>query len=221
MRQMNNNALRETSKLSLRRALQRANLSIGREPMTLRLARAIDSLSIDAVLDVGANVGQFAALLRSAGFSGRIVSFEPLPEAFDALSWRASRDSYWEARQIAVGEPDGTPTIHVSRNSYSSSLLAVNETQVTAAPDSIVVQDVRLGCWPTTVAHAGSIRLGGTASVSPSNHSQGSPPTSTTGRNGRSSRSTRTATRARSSDGAGDLVEELTAMQLEMSFVPL
>jgi hypothetical protein len=127
MRQVNKNALRETGKLSLRHALQRANLSIGREPMNF-VSRELSTACRSIGPGRGANVGQLAALLRSTGFSGRIVSFEPLPEAFDALSRRASRDSYWEARQIAVGERAGTPPSTFRETSYSSSLHAVNVT---------------------------------------------------------------------------------------------
>ena len=48
---------------------------------------------IDLLLDVGANEGQYAVRMRRAGFAGRIVSFEPLSEAFAVLERRARRRS--------------------------------------------------------------------------------------------------------------------------------
>lgn len=60
-----------------------------------QLLKALNRFDIDLVLDVGANVGQFASELRSVGYKGNLVSFEPLSAAHMALSEAASRDSRW------------------------------------------------------------------------------------------------------------------------------
>ncbi|HXU82134.1 MAG TPA: FkbM family methyltransferase, partial [Polyangia bacterium] len=57
---------------------------------------------IDAVLDVGANVGQYALLLRSWGYRGRIISFEPLSAQFQQLKAQADRDPAWEVFNIGL-----------------------------------------------------------------------------------------------------------------------
>lgn len=54
--------------------------------------RQLQSHRVSAVLDVGANSGQYARGLRGAGFAGRIVSFEPLPGPFAVLQRSASTD---------------------------------------------------------------------------------------------------------------------------------
>src|SRR5687768_10945849 len=63
-------------------------------------------LGIDLVLDVGANEGYTGAEFRSHGYTGRIVSFEPLSRTFRGLQRAASGDSLWECRQLALGDCD-------------------------------------------------------------------------------------------------------------------
>jgi len=141
----------EAAKLGLRRALGKADLSIGRDPYSHRVTRALTHHGIDTVIDVGANVGQYAALLRASGYRGHIVSVEPLDSAFAALSARAAKDPHWTALQNGVGEAPGTIDINISANSYSSSVLDINDAHLDAAPDSRYVgtQQIEL----TTVAH--------------------------------------------------------------------
>jgi FkbM family methyltransferase len=94
------------------------------------------SSEVDLVLDVGANTGQYACALRSRGFTGRIVSFEPLPDAFAKLERKAQLDPLWEARQLALGDRDDIVTMNVSKNSVSSSILPMRRLAERAAPDS-------------------------------------------------------------------------------------
>ena len=77
-------------------------------------ARLLASERIDLLLDVGANEGQYALRMRRAGFQGRIVSFEPLSDAFAALERRAAGDPSWEARRLALSDADGSAAIHVA-----------------------------------------------------------------------------------------------------------
>jgi hypothetical protein len=56
------------------------------------LRRFLQTLQIDCVVDVGANNGQYADLVRSIGYRGPIVSFEPIPELAKALTARSASD---------------------------------------------------------------------------------------------------------------------------------
>jgi FkbM family methyltransferase len=91
---------------------------------------------IDLVLDVGANVGQFAIELRRSGYRGRIVSFEPLADAFAELQIAARGDASWRVVKLALGADKGTSVINRAANVESSSFLAMLPRHLEAAPHS-------------------------------------------------------------------------------------
>jgi len=95
---------------------------------------------IDLVLDVGANVGQFGAALRSVGYRRRIVSFEPLSEAFEGLAPATAGDPLWEALPVALGATHRKAAdLHVSQDLEASSLLEMEERHVRHWPPSAYV----------------------------------------------------------------------------------
>ena len=69
-----------------------------------QLAFTLRQQAIDAVIDVGANTGQYATRLRAAGWAGPILSFEPIPEVHRQLAEQAAADPDWEvAPPMAMG----------------------------------------------------------------------------------------------------------------------
>ena len=79
-------------------------------------------LDVDCVFDVGANVGQYAIMLRKcAEYRGRIVSFEPNPYALDTLQAAAARDPNWHVEPIALGGAPGTAEFHAYEESVFGS----------------------------------------------------------------------------------------------------
>lgn len=99
--------------------------------------RLLTSVGIDVVIDVGANVGQFAKGLRNPiGYTGQIISFEPLPDAFAELQAAADSDPDWEVHRLAIGDQVGHLPINVSRNRVSSSFLPITAASTAVEPAS-------------------------------------------------------------------------------------
>ena len=88
--------------------------------------RPIDFLrsrNIDLVIDVGANVGQYAQSLRNDAYAGWIVSFEPIAAAYEELAALANKDARWKALNMALGDKEGVANINVSQSPVFSSIL--------------------------------------------------------------------------------------------------
>jgi FkbM family methyltransferase len=102
-----------------------------------RIVTLCSAHAIDTVLDVGANVGDYAKELFEAGFRGRVLSFEPLGAAHAILQRRAARVERWDAApRMAVGDRDDRVKIHVANNLTSSSLREMLPAHLRAAPES-------------------------------------------------------------------------------------
>jgi FkbM family methyltransferase len=102
-----------------------------------RRRKLFDSYGIDLILDVGANIGQFAHQMRTdLGYTGKIISFEPLSSAFELLRNKASGDPKWEVINFALGEVSTMAEINIAGNSYSSSLLNMLPSHTIIAPKS-------------------------------------------------------------------------------------
>lgn len=79
---------------------------------------------IDTVIDVGANEGQYGKMLRNIGFTGTILSFEPLSDAYQILSTRARSDKNWHTYNFALGDREEELDLNVTNyNDFSSFLL--------------------------------------------------------------------------------------------------
>ncbi len=110
-----------------------------------QLLKGLDHFGVDLVFDIGANTGQFASELRSVGYKGRLISFEPLPEACQALMTAAVRDPLWQVHpQSALGDMDGEIMINIAGNSVSSSILPMLEAHSTAAKGSAFIGKVKV-----------------------------------------------------------------------------
>jgi FkbM family methyltransferase len=109
------------------------------------LTQFLEFTKPNTVFDIGANIGQYALMLRKCGYAGPIVSFEVQSEEYQKLTEVAARDPLWKvAPRCALGRSKGETEINVAGNSLSSSLLPMLESHLQAAPDSRYVAKDRV-----------------------------------------------------------------------------
>jgi FkbM family methyltransferase len=112
-------------------------------PLLIRLLREQNA---DVVFDVGANRGGFVDRLRGAGYEGRVISFEPLPEPFAVLARRAADDRRWDAAEAALSDVAGRePMRRSGSGDVTSSLLGTADALVQALPEAAPGEQVEVG----------------------------------------------------------------------------
>jgi FkbM family methyltransferase len=128
----------KSAKRSVRDLISSAGLNLTLHNQSYEHSRAnlIKSHNVDLVVDVGANIGQYAKSLRRNGYLGQIISFEPLPDAFAVLSRKFSRDRNWRGFNAACGESSGRLNMNVSMDSVCSSLSAPTQDFVQSLPSA-------------------------------------------------------------------------------------
>lgn len=119
-------------------------LHLPTDPIVRQQLDLLKRHNINLIFDIGANTGQYGQRLRKLGFKGRIVSFEPLPDAFQQIRKLAYQDEDWSVVNTAMGNFTGEAIINVSRNSYSSSMLDVLPAHLESAPESAYVDKVNV-----------------------------------------------------------------------------
>jgi len=83
---------------------------------------------VDLILDVGANKGQYGKFLRFLGYTGDIISFEPLPPVFQILADAAKDDPRWTVVNLGLGDKREEKVINFhSQSSDFSSILTINK----------------------------------------------------------------------------------------------
>lgn len=109
----------------------------------IAVGQLIEATGPRIVIDVGANTGQFASWVRSSGYTGQLVSFEPQPKEHAVLVEAAESDPAWIiAPRCALGAAEGNAQLNIAGNSYSSSLLEMLDRHSDNAPASVYVDTV-------------------------------------------------------------------------------
>ena len=106
------------------------------ESNDFRLNHFLKINDIDCVLDVGANIGQYANNLRRIGYKKKIISFEPLSSAYKILRNKSVKDELWTSYNYGIGEENKEVNINISKNSYSSSILNILPLHTESEPQS-------------------------------------------------------------------------------------
>jgi len=132
--------------LQLNKVLHHFGVQLARSPSgpEWRRTRLMAAKGITAVIDVGANEGQYGRRLRQLGYGGSIYSYEPLPAAFARLRECSQSDQRWRAFNLAVGDAAGRVNLNVAANSESSSILAITRSHLDAEPRSETVASVEV-----------------------------------------------------------------------------
>lgn len=89
------------------------------------------------VIDVGANVGQFAIASAKTFPGAKVYSFEPAPDCVESLRSNTRALSGIEIFPVAVGDTSGTVELHVNRHAHSSSLLPLDARHRDAFPEAV------------------------------------------------------------------------------------
>jgi len=93
---------------------------------TRNIVHIFSNEGIDTVLDIGANRGQFAERIRSGGYRGKIVSFEPNLDAHAVLERASRRDPNWTvAEPFALGDVAGTAMLAIPDDFSLGSILSL------------------------------------------------------------------------------------------------
>ncbi|MDB5888958.1 MAG: methyltransferase FkbM family protein [Rhodocyclales bacterium] len=89
------------------------------------LAALFEQYRVEAVIDVGANEGQYRNFLRSeVPYHGPILSYEPQPACFQKLHDNANGDGAWHVRDLALGSEPGELSLNIMEASVFTSFLA-------------------------------------------------------------------------------------------------
>lgn len=96
------------------------------------------------VLDVGANVGQFAVASAKLFPNVRVHSFEPVPDCAERLRNNVSGLENVTVHPFALGDAEGEVPFHVNAYSYSSSVLPLAQAHRNTFPDARETQVIKV-----------------------------------------------------------------------------
>jgi len=96
------------------------------------------------VLDVGANIGQFAIASAKLIPNVKVYSFEPEPDSFKKLRKNVSNLSNIKIYPIAIGDVTGYVDFNVNTYSQASSILPLSMARQEAFPDARIANTIKV-----------------------------------------------------------------------------
>ncbi|MBC9929416.1 FkbM family methyltransferase [Chitinophaga qingshengii] len=115
-------------------ALLRGGASIASTQLVYNCSHYIRSLH--TILDVGANIGQFALAVAHRYPQARIYSFEPEPDTYLRLQQHTRKIPAIRTFNFALGSSDGALTFYSNAYSHASSALQVSAEQILLKPQT-------------------------------------------------------------------------------------
>jgi len=94
---------------------------------TSHLKLLLDKLKINCILDVGANIGQFADKLRDSGYEGWIFSFEPIQDNYKVLVNKSRQDDRWLIFNMALGSVSTIESLNITKATAFASFHSPNK----------------------------------------------------------------------------------------------
>jgi FkbM family methyltransferase len=115
----------------IKHGAQRLGIAVSRYPppgsFKRHLRDYLSQMEINVVLDVGANVGNYAKELREIGYCGRIISFEPVPDTYEKLQESMHNDLLWIGQPIGLSDENREALINTYERGDFNSLLTLRE----------------------------------------------------------------------------------------------
>jgi len=96
------------------------------------------------VIDVGANVGQFAVASARIFPDVTVHSFEPEPTSLDKLRLNVRNLGCVHIYPVALGKESGEIMFHVNSHSHSSSILSLGKVHRAAFPRARQIYDIKV-----------------------------------------------------------------------------
>lgn len=150
--------VKDAAMWSISRGLRLPQPQLDRMAELFFLRNLLQQLQVQCVLDVGANRGQFASELRSIGYDGHIVSFEPLASEFAVMQQHFASDAKWRGYQTALGSEESTVDINVGGLTVMTSLLESVLPDRNARLETVTVKRLD-GLLPGILAEVGCERV--------------------------------------------------------------
>lgn len=112
------------------------------------IANALSKIdpTIKTVIDVGANIGQFATAIHQFYPSVQIFSFEPVPKCFQLLQKNVKSLRYISVFNLALGSENGKISFFENAHSHASSALKVSEYQKMNTPKTKTYKEIKVDC---------------------------------------------------------------------------
>lgn len=143
----------------LRAGVPVPELALSRIQEYRQIQRVLVDQRINCVIDVGANRGQTARVLRSLGYKGPIHSFEPHGASYSVLHRRAKADQMWWTYRMALGEEPASRTLQANLTfPEMNSLLQQRGTTDQLRPEMVEIEALD-NLFPELVKHLANPRV--------------------------------------------------------------